>query len=220
MLLERLLQSLSEKRFKALLIVCFSMILSFSEAASAQSGRKNKNASSPQPPVAVEPKTDAPANPPPKKAAPLATIIVGGDKNGSTLYTLAYYVEDAMAGCMDRIKESSRLETIGGGNMTRKDAIDRAKRETASYVLWLEVRTERDPAQTNLTITYYVFTPQTAKIFTSGHVYVGDTTASTGPVGVGVPSVTKRMPIDYQVKEAGREIADRVVSKFLVVKRN
>ncbi|HKC63073.1 MAG TPA: hypothetical protein VKB86_05520 [Pyrinomonadaceae bacterium] len=220
MRLVRLVQSLSEKRYKSLLILCVLMILSSYESASAQSGRKNKNATSPQPPVAAEPKADAPTSAPPKKSAPLATIIVGGDKNSSTFYNLSYYVEVAMAGCMDRIKESSGFETIGGGNMTRKDAIDRAKRETASYVLWLEMRTESDSSQTNLTINYYLYTPQTAKIQTSGHVYVGETTAGTGPVGIGIPSVTKHMPIDYQVKESGREIADRVVSKFPVIKRD
>ncbi|MDQ3819697.1 MAG: hypothetical protein M3362_18760, partial [Acidobacteriota bacterium] len=104
MRIEGFVQSLSEKKCKALTIVSVLILLSLSQSASAQSGRKNKNVPQPQPPVASEPQNDTPKTSPPKKSEPLGTIIVGGDKNGSTLYSLAYYVEDAVRGCMDRIK--------------------------------------------------------------------------------------------------------------------
>src|SRR5947209_7105314 len=221
MRLERLAQSISEKRCKALLIVCVSMILSFSQGASAQSGRRNKNASTPTAPtVAAEPKTDAPTPTPPKKSAPLATIIVSGNKFGSSMYILSSYVDDALTACIDRIKESSALEAIGGGGLTRKEAVDRAKKETTSYVLWLELKMEEETAESSMLISYYIFAPQTAKILTSGNVYLGNQSTRTGRVGVGIPSGTKRMPIQYQIKEAGREVADRVVSKFPDIKRD
>ena len=218
--LERLMQLLSEKRRKALAMVCVSMILSFSQAASAQSGRKNKNATAPQPPVTTETKTETPTNPPPKKAAPYATVIVGGDKFGTSMYVLSSYVDDAIKACIDRIKESSAIEAIGGGNMTRKEALDRAKKETTSYVLWLELRLEQDAVENSLSISYYLFAPKTAKILASGNVYLGNRSVRSGPVGVGIPSATKQMPIQYQIKEGGQEVADRVVSKFPSIKKD
>jgi hypothetical protein len=205
----------SAKRDGFLLIVAVVAALFFSQHALAQSGRRqSKSVSSPPPPVASEPKTEQAVKQPPVKPTPSASVIVGGDRFGSSIYTLASYVDVAVDACMDRLKDSSGLEVIGGGNMSRKDAVDRAKKEQSAYVLWLEIKVEDDANTNTALIGYTVFMPQTGKIVTSGRVYLGNKSVGTGNVGIGLPSVTKRLPIQYQLKEGGREVADRVKGKF------
>ncbi|HEX8492519.1 MAG TPA: glycoside hydrolase family 16 protein [Pyrinomonadaceae bacterium] len=206
----------AENKTGRLLIACIISILCLLQATLAQSGRRQrKNASTP-PPITTDNKTadDAQPKPPAKKSAPIATVIVGGDRLGTSIYIPPVYVDMAVKSCVDRFEKSSGIEAIsGGGSMTRSMAKDRAKKESAAHVLWLELRVE-DDGSNEVSISYLVLTPQTAKILTSGRVYLGSRSAGGGTVGVGVPSITGRLPLGYQIKEAGASVADRVKNKF------
>ncbi|HYO91053.1 MAG TPA: hypothetical protein VEQ40_05425, partial [Pyrinomonadaceae bacterium] len=181
--------------------------------------RQRKNA--PTPPPVTENKTEdeAKPKPPASKPAPIATVIVGGDRFSSSIYIVPAYVDAAVKACVDRLNDSSGLEAISGGNMTRGMAIERAKKESGTHVLWLEVRVE-DNSSDGVSINYIAFMPQTAKILTSGRVYLGSTSVGSGGVGIGMPSVTGRLPLGYQMREAGKSVADRVRTKFGVRKTN
>jgi hypothetical protein len=210
---ERFIRALLEKKHRCLLIVCALLILCLSQSTLAQSGRRQSKNPSPTPPVTVEPKTENEAKPPAVKPAPVATIIVSGDRLGSSLYIPSGYVDVAIRSCVDRLEESASLAVTVGGNMTRKESIDRAKKEKDSHVLWLEVKME-EYGTNEVSIGYAVFAPQTGKSMTSGRVYLGSKGLGSGGVRVGVPSTSRRMSLEYQMREAGRDVAERVMSKF------
>ncbi|HYY57535.1 MAG TPA: hypothetical protein VE842_09385 [Pyrinomonadaceae bacterium] len=181
----------------------------------AQSGRRRDKREASPPVVTNEAVTERKADPPAtNKPAPVATLIVGGDRFGSSLYILPGYVDEAVESCMKRFKNSG-LAVEAGGGMTRKEAIDRAKRQKDVHVLWLEIRVEDDGSD-SASIGYMVLTPQTAKVLTSGRVYLGSSRIGTGGVGVSVPSIGGRMPLEYQLREGGRSVADRVMKVFQV----
>jgi hypothetical protein len=185
----------------------------FAQMASAQSGRRNKTAPSPPTPVAEEPKTEPTPTPQSNaKAAARTSIIVGKDKFATTNFALDSYANYALDACIDRINETKSLEARGGSDMSRKDAIDRAKKGDA-YVLLIEVKDEQD-GQGNISINYSLYIPETAKVLTSGYIYLGTKSVGKGGVGVGVPSVSRQMPLQYQMKAGGPEVADRVVNKI------
>ncbi len=198
-----------------LLTVCAVALLCLSQAALAQSGRRQKTVASPSspPPTDTGSKGEGEAKPRAEKPAPLATVIVGGDRFSNSYSIGPTYIDEAVASCTENLNRSGGLEAIGGGDMTRKDAVDRAKKETESYVLWLEMRVEGNRTD-DITVSYTLFRPQTAKIMASGNVYLASRRVGRGPVGVGVPGVGGRMPLQYLMKEAGREVAGRVADKL------
>ena len=211
----------AEKKRGRLLMVCVVSILCLSEAALGQSGRRqSRNPSTPATVVTENKTADEPQpSPPAQKSAPAATFIVGGDRLGTSLYVLPGYVQVAAASCVDRLRKYAGLEAIAGGNMTRRAAIDRAKKEKDAHVVWLEIKAGENGSRggtgsDEISIAYTVFTPQTAKVLTSGRVYLGSRRAGVGGVGIGVPSISGRFPLEYQLKEAGENVADRVKNKF------
>jgi hypothetical protein len=215
MQLESSVRALPLKKHGILLVVCAIAILCISQAVPAQSGRRRDKREASPPVMADEAVTERKPDPPATdKPAPVATLIVGGDRYGSSLYVLPGYVDEAVESCMKRFKNSG-LAVEPGGGMTRKEAIDRAKRQRDVHVLWLEIRVEEDGSD-RPSIGYMVLTPQTAKVLTSGRVYLGSSRIGTGSVGVSVPSINGRMPLEYQLREGGRSVADRVMKVFHV----
>lgn len=207
------LAPLGEKR-RFLLIVCAFSLLCFSQGAFAQSGRRQSKSVSTTPPVIVEPKTEAEVKPPKAKPAPIATLIIGGDNLSSSFDIPSGYLDIAINACIDRLEKSQSLAvSSAGSNMRKKDAIDKAKKQTEAYVVWLEIRGESDGS--GLILEYFVFTPQTAKVKSSGHVYLDRIQRGNGRIGVGLPpSVSGKLPLDYMMKEGGRNVADRLVEVF------
>jgi hypothetical protein len=106
--------------------------------------------------------------------------------------------------------------------MNRREAIEKAKKEEEAYVVWLELSVDDvNSASVGLILNYTVFTPQNAKVKTFGHVYLDRAQVGKGNVGVGLPpSVSKRLPLEYMLKEGGRDVADRVMDIFHVTARN
>jgi hypothetical protein len=96
--------------------------------------------------------------------------------------------------------------------MSRKEASDRAKKSTETPVVLLQLGTQ--PGSGNmgqvsfedLVINYTIFSPGTGKVGEQGRVYVRPNRSVLG----------QRLPSgrygESQMKEAGRETADRVLS--------
>jgi hypothetical protein len=213
---EKLIPTLAEKKLKWLVIVCALAALCLSQAALAQSGRRQSKNASPSTPITTDPKTEPAPGPPavkPTPASPAASIIIGGDRIGSSTYLVASYVDEVVRACMDRLRETQGLEVKGGGDMNRKAAIDRAKKETNASVLWIQLRIEEDGSN-SISISYTLFTPQTAKVLTSGNVNPAMKGVGSGGVIIGLPSPTGRLPLQYQLKEGGREVANRIRGKL------
>ena len=207
----------SRGRRGLLLAACAVTLLAcLSQAALAQSGRRQNKPLSPPTPVVnkVEGETKPEAKPRPDKPGPVATVIVGGDRFGNTATIIPGYVDEAVEGCVMELNKTRSLEARGGGGMSRKEAIDRAKKETEAHVLWLDVRVDGNRSD-DIAVSYTLFMPQTAKVVTFGNVYLLGRRAGNGRVGVGLPPIGGRnMPLQYQMREAGRGVAQRVIDKL------
>ena len=210
-----------KRRFCLLTAFAVSLLACLSQAALGQSGRRQNKPLSPPTPVAAEDESEAKpeAKPRAEKPGPAATVIVGGDRFGSSSFAISGYIDEAMEACVAELDKSRGLEARGGGGMSRKEAIDRAKKETEAHVLWLELRAEGS-REDDIAVSYTLFMPQTAKVLAFGNVYLSTRRAGRGPVSVGVPSVGGRMPLQYLMREAGREVAQRVMDKLQTATRD
>jgi hypothetical protein len=220
---ERLSLSLSKQKRGYFLIVSLLSILCLSGAALGQSGRRQSKNISPSPPVVVEAKTEGEAKPPTVKPTPAASLIVGGNRLSTSFDIPSGSLDIAIDACIEKLgKTSSLVVTSGGDNMTRKEAIDKAKKEGTAHVVWLELKVENyNSNSSGIILEYSVFSPLTAKVKTYGHIYLDRAQMGNGRVGVGLPpSTTRRLSLDYMMREGGRTVADRVMDIFHVGMRN
>lgn len=173
----------------------------------AQSGRRPKTTS--PPPTPVEQKT-APAESP-----RITSMIIGGHNiDPGTKEYWSTDVSTVAKGCTDRFKESPPLD-LGinyGGKMTKTQAIERAKKEASSYVLWFGYRSKQVGLDFIVDyIDYMVLIPQTAKTLTEGRVYPAKQKTSADPGGImRLPSRDRKGSNNRLLEQGGREIADRV----------
>ena len=224
---KKLASALSGKRQKYLLFVCAAVVaLCFSQIALAQSGRRQKSSvPPPPPPVSAEPTPEPEINlAAVKPPAPISSVIVVGDliQSGSSR---SNYVDQAVDACVERLKEHQVIEARGSGSRKRTAAMERAKNETEAYVLWLEINVD-DNVRTDQgvyveryisSVNYYVFMPQTAEILTKGRVYPGSQDINRGGVVLRLPTRNKRMPLTYELRDIGRQVADRVRDSFVKI---
>ena len=225
---ERLIRGFSAKPQASLLIVCAAVMLCFSQAALAQSGRRQKRSVStpPPPPVTAEQKTepgiDSSTVKPP---VPISSVIVVGDliQSGSSY---SNYVDQAVDACVEKLQERQVIEAKGSGSLKRAAAMERAKKETEAYVLWLEINTA-DEVMTDRgvyveryisSVNYYVFMPQTAEILTKGRVYPRSQEINRGGVVLRLPTRNKRLPLTQELRDVGRQVADRVRDSFVKIR--
>lgn len=209
----------SPSAFAALLV-----ILLFVGWVSAQSRRRAPATEPPLPPV-----PSAPADPEPtttssnKTTAPAIPLIVGVNSFTASFDSLPSSFNDYLYGaCVNRLRDSGAVAVTASGDMTRKEAIDRAKAQTETYVVWMEAEVDslgqsRSNRGDSFFVNYVIFSPQTAKVKASGRVYA-DTVraATTGPVGISLPTIGRRLPIQYRLQLIGAEVADRVLSQFSI----
>jgi hypothetical protein len=97
------------------------------------------------------------------------------------------------------------------GDITRSDAIRRAKSEKEAYVVLLELSLNRMAGASDgeLRLAYWVFSPVTAKIKVSGTSYPHTyrTRGILDPRSAGIYG-------DHQVREASRDAAERILKAF------
>jgi hypothetical protein len=219
MLHERLsLVSAREKRGR-LLMVCVLSLLCLSQAALAQSGRRQIKREPQPPPPTVNAEAKPEATPEKEKLPPVASFVVGGDRLSATFEIPTGYLDIAINACIDRLRKSQSLDVKAGGtSLNRKEAIDEAKKQTEAYVVWLELKADISGSSlSSIVIQYSVFTPQTAKVKTYGSVYLDERRMGSGRVGVGLPpSTSRRLPLDYLMREGGRDVAERLMNHFHV----
>lgn len=183
--------------------------------AMAQSGRRVRK------PVLVPVPTVEPT-PPPKPAEtpkPMRTFIVGMERFGGFASIPIAVSDSALRSCVERLDDPASVKVeLTQGDMTRIEAIDRAKAEKDAHVVWLQIRTDRMTAQSgsgsnsenNIWIEYSVFAPTTAKIVTFGQTYRGNRNR-----GILRPR-TSDIYGDYALNQAAREAAERILSHFKI----
>jgi hypothetical protein len=123
------------------------------------------------------------------------------------------YMSDAIwNGFTERFNKVSTVMIAGDKNMSRKEASDRAKKATESPVILVHLSTQAVGGymgQVNfedLIINFTIFAPRTGKVSEQGRVYINRNRSVLG----------QRLPTgrngESQLKEAGRETANRVLS--------
>src|SRR5215217_3555588 len=95
-----------------LLTVCAVALLCLSQAALAQSGRRQKTVASPSPPPPADAavKGEAEAKPRANKPAPLGTVIVGGDRFSNSMSIGPTYIDEAVESCTEELNRAGGLE--------------------------------------------------------------------------------------------------------------
>jgi hypothetical protein len=177
----------------------------------AQSGRKHAK---PAPAAAVPTPTLEPT-PAPKKAEKQSELLfyVGADRNDSyAMLSYAYY-DWVVRGCADRLRNgSSGGVEITDKSFSRGEAIKKAKEESRSYVVLLNLKFNnmaRDYEE--LILEFVVFAPGTAKIVTQGNSYPNAN--RSGPLIVGPSSrgPSSELYRERMLRQAGEDAGNRIL---------
>lgn len=190
------------------------IVLSCCLAGQAQSGRRSPKPLSP-PTSTTAPTTptkEAEPTPAPteKPALKQQNLIVGIDGRTMAYYIPPYMSDAVMRGFTGKFDGNASIKLTIDTNMGRKQAVERAKKETETFVVLLQLAADNmSGGEVNpeaLVVTYYVFLPVTGKVKDQGRVYIRPAKTILG----------QRLPtsrtLDAQLIEAGREAATRVMS--------
>jgi hypothetical protein len=126
---------------------------------------------------------------------------------------IPFYMSDAVwDGFIKRFGKLSEVTISANKNMNRKEATDRAKKQTENFVVFLQLTTpsvSRGVGQVNLNdlvVSYSIYSPGTGKVKESGQIYVH---SSRNVLSTRLPTGRNG---ESQLIEAGRETADRVMA--------
>lgn len=190
------------------LIICGAVLLCLTHVP-GQSGRKGTKTSVPAP---KPQETTAPE----AEAVPITSIIITGHDIDPDMKEVWSNDTSAVAeACRERLKEDPKFSlTIGyAGKMMKPAAVELAKKEKSSYVLWFGYRSKLVGLNyVTHYLDYVVFMPQTAKNLTEGRVYPAAQRNSADPGGViRVPTrASKHEPNRHLLRRGGQQIADRI----------
>jgi len=168
-------------------------------------------------PVSTPEPTPTP-NKPVEKPKAAFTFIIGMDRYGDFSRIPLYVSSGVLHTCAGRLDDPESVNVeVASRDISRADAILRAKSEKEAYVVWLQLVPETlsgragpndDPY--NVTIEYLVLAPTTAKQVTSGRVYP----AAYRNRGVIVSPKTSGIGGDYQLNQAAKATAERILDHF------
>lgn len=204
----------------------------------AQSGRRKtdpaRQSPAPTPTPSAEPRGESESQPrgASKKQGVVATFVVYEDENLMLDFSITSQRDIVGATFFDRLRQSPAVEVARGGKASRKEARDRAKSESAAYVVLLQLEEDMMSSRTsgsgqvgradpsNLAIRLYVYAPG------SGDLKYNDlvtqrpyrSTTSIGGVRLPVPVGRERYPGEYQLAQAARDAADRLLARFDIMR--
>jgi hypothetical protein len=180
-------------------------------AVQAQSGRRQVK----PPPVAPVPTPTPEATPEPKKETKQSELLfsVGADRNSSYGQLPFSYYDAVVQGCASRLHAgSSAAVDVSDRDVSRGEAIKKAKSETKSYTVWLNLTLDSMArSYDDLVLEYTVYAPETAKIVTSGRAYLRGRRA--GPIVVDPTGGrgTSGLYREELLKRTGEEAGDRII---------
>jgi len=193
-----------------LTIACFVIGSAFT--AFAQSGRRVRKPA----PVAVT-TPEASPTPTPQKALdkPPLPVFLGVNAN-VTYNNIPLYFNDSVAkSCAERLSQRSGIKVeFNLRDLTRGEAVKRAKNEKQGFVVLLELRSERintDGRNSDLSrvyIEYAVFAAGSGKQVTSGNAYQ----QASGLRDVIVGGSNSASAAEYRLKQAARVAAERILA--------
>jgi len=177
----------------------------------AQSGRQiRKTTPAPVP----TPVPETPLAKPAAKPKPALTLIVGMQHVNLFDNAHIYNASGALQAVEDRLDDHSGVKVSHlWGDITRSDAIRRAKSEKEAYVVLLELSLNRMAGDSDgeVRLSYWVFSPVTAKIKTSGTTYPR---MYRNRGGILNPRTAGIYRDDYELQEASRDTAERILKAF------
>lgn len=187
--------------------------------ASGQSGRR-------APKTSATPEPDPSPSPTPtvKKRAPTRlSLTLASEGAGGMSYIPKYFYDAAIQGCAGELENSPGVLVMSGNDMSHGEAIKSAKSSKETYVIWLELRQDsmsssssNSSQYSNILLNYTVYAPATAKVVAHGETY--QRSARVGPVSTGpIGGSGSSDYVQYRLKEAGREAADLILGKLLVL---
>lgn len=193
------------------------LLVALAAGVTAQSGRRlPKTAPTPAPKPTPEAET---VKKPASSKEPELSLIVGIDDH-NTFHIPMYYTSAVLDGCAATLRNSGVVRLEGANrNFNRGEAVNRAKAEKETYVVLLELQLDSFGRRQglgnvnvdDLYISYWVFTPGTAKVKTSGRTYP----QTHRRVGIGIPGGGRgAVYAEYLLKEASREAAERILDAF------
>ena len=206
---------MSYKRLIASLALLISALCAVS--VQAQSGRRQNK---PAPAAPVPTPTPEPT-PVPRKGegeAELVLLVATDRMSGESWIPFSYYTA-AQQGCADRLRRGSSVDVdIAERDMTRGDAIKKAKSQTKTYVVLLSIQTDRmSNTAEALELDFTVFEPATANVVITGRSYLNE--RRTGPIVVGPTGRSSQVFRERYLKQAGEDIADRILKKLHIAPR-
>jgi hypothetical protein len=196
--------------------ICLCLVAS-AVVSQGQSGRRQQRVE-PAAPVPTPTPEPTPLHKTENKE-PELTILVGAERDGGFSYYPYGYFDAAIEGCSEALSKNSAARVDPTNNsLNRGDAIKRAKSDSKTYVVLLQLSAESaggasttNSGNAQIEIGYTVFAPGTAKVVTSGRTYPGSNRA--GPVILG-PSGRGSSSTVYQeqlLKRAGEDAGNRIL---------
>ena len=177
----------------------------------AQSGRKHAK---PAPAAAVPTPTPEPT-PAPKKVDKESELLfyVGADRHDSYEMLPFTYYDAVVRGCVDRLRAGSSAGVdITDKSFSRGEAIKKAKADSRSYVVLLDLKFDNMARQyEELILEFVVFAPGTAKIVTQGHSYLNANRSGPLIVGPSTRGPSSELYRERLLKQAGDDAASRIL---------
>ena len=194
--------------------LCAALVAMCALGIVAQSGRRGQKTTMPIP----VPTPETLPTPTPEKPKPDFTFLVGLDRTGDFSRISLNAYGGVLRNCADRLDEPSAVDAaVSSHDMSRADAIRKAKGEKEAYVVWLQLRPNTFSGQTgvyddpyNVYVQYSVFAPTTGKQETSGNTYP----EAYRNKRVRLPTSTTEG--DYYLNQAARGAAERILDHFHV----
>lgn len=206
---------------RRLTIVFAGLVIFFSGFTGyAQSGRRLPKASAPVPEVKPEVK------PTEKREADekaRVNIILGIDGRQGSYNIPLYFYDSVLQSCADKLRDAPSVKLdISGRDMNRGDAIKLAKSQKVAYVALLQLRSEgmggmSSDSYGEISIEYVVFSPETAKVVTSGRTYPRAFGKGGVVVGPGTRGRTSPIYAEQLLKQAARDAAERILSALHLI---
>ena len=175
----------------------------------AQSGRRVKK-STPLPPV---PTPEASPTPTPRKTPdqPAIPILVGANTFDTYGNIPSYFTETVVKSCAEGLQQRSAVRAeVSSRDMTRGDAVKRAKEAKEGFVVLLELRSDQmrsggtDSDYSRIYIEYSAFAGGTGRPVTSGSVYQQ---AGARDIILG----RRESGAEQRLKSAARVVAQRIL---------
>lgn len=205
------------RQLKTLLLVLVAA-LAFVTITQAQSGRRR---ATPEPAAPVPTPTPEPTPKPKQESKSDLGFIVGVDQSDSFNSVPLTYYSTVMNACADRLRRNSSATVTTASQLTRSEAIKKAKSEKTTYVVYLRFTSMsmRDYSSQEAELEFIVYAPTTAKVATSGRSYKNAN--NKGPIVVQPPGGSGNIVYQEQLlRRAAEDAADRILKSLHLVMGN